>query len=495
MEEIISPRCSLKIVLHKAFDSIHWGFIFDILKTLNLPHTFIAWIEACFTQTRFSISFNGTLIGYFKGAKGLRQRDPLSPYLFVLAMNILSRMLNLAAERGIFGFHPKTRKIGLTHLSFADDLLIFCKGNIESVVGVLSILDQFYEVSRLKLNSFKCEIFSAGIHARTIEKVKLITGFQVGILHVHYLGIPLVTLKLTEKDCQALIDNIKRKLHIWSGRNISYAGRLELINSVLFNISNYWCRQLVLPASILKKVEQICSRFFWKGADKSAAGARISWGEITVPKSEGGLGLKNIKTWNRACLLSLIQKILTGNGSLWVAWLKAYVFKEHEFWQYQAGVNVRWSIRRLLKLRTEASPIILSNPVQTRDIWNLIRFKEQKVTWHKLTWFPLHIPKLSLIAWMIILNRLPTRDRLNTMGICTDLHCVNCDTNMESRDHLFMQCPLAADLWNAILKLNGMNSSSMTWVEMVSKASSTWKGRSLLTTILKISWTVFLYFI
>ncbi|XP_039058396.1 uncharacterized protein LOC120201958 [Hibiscus syriacus] len=81
------------------------------------------------------------------------------------------------------------------------------------------------------------------------------------------------------------------------------------------------------------------------------------------------------------------------------------------------------------------------------------------------------------------------------MGICTDLHCVNYSTNLESRDHLSMQCPLAAALWNTILKLNGMNSSSMTWVETVSKASSTWKGRSLLTTILKISWTAFLYFI
>ncbi|KAE8720432.1 Homocysteine S-methyltransferase 2 [Hibiscus syriacus] len=313
----ISPRCALKIDLHKAFDSIHWGFIIQILKALNLPLAFIAWIEACFTEAWFSISFNGTLIGYFKGARGLRQGDPLSPYLFVLAMNILSRMLNLAAERGIFGFHPKCRKIGLTHLSFADDLLVFCKGNIDSVVGVLTILDRFYEVFGLKLNPAKCEIFVAGIPTRTIENLRIITGFQIGSLPIRYLGIPLVTRKLTEKDCQALIDNIKLKLHHWSSRNLSYAGRLELIRSVLFNVSNYWCRQLVLPTSILKKVDQICSRYFWKGADKFVAGARVSWDNICVSKSEGGLRLKNIKTWNKACLIILIRKFLAGNGSLW----------------------------------------------------------------------------------------------------------------------------------------------------------------------------------
>ncbi|XP_039004037.1 uncharacterized protein LOC120130968 [Hibiscus syriacus] len=174
-------------------------------------------------------------------------------------MNILSRMLNLVVARGMFGFHHKHRKIGLTHLSFADDLLIFCEGNIESVVGVLSVLEHFYEVSGLKLNSSKCEIFAAGIPLRTIEDLKHITGFQIGSMSVRYLGISLVTRKLTEKDCQALIDNIKHKLYHWFGRNLSYAGRLELIRYVLFNAINYWCRQVVLPASILKNVEQICS--------------------------------------------------------------------------------------------------------------------------------------------------------------------------------------------------------------------------------------------
>ncbi|XP_039001981.1 uncharacterized protein LOC120128362 [Hibiscus syriacus] len=382
----ISPRCALKIDLHKAFNSIHWRFIIQILKALNLPLAFIAWIEACFTQVRFSISFNGTLIGYFKGARGVRQGDPLSLYLFILAMNILSRMLNLAAEREMFGFHPKYRKIGLTHLSFADDLLIFCKGNIDSVVGVLTILDRFYEVFRLKLNPAKCEIFAAGIPSRTVENLRIITGFQIRSLPIRYLGIPLVTRKLIEKDCQALIDN------------------------------------------------------------KSAAGARVSWDNICVSKSEGGLGLKNIKTWNKACLITLIRKILAGNGSLWVAWLKAYVFKEQDFWHYKAVANLSWSTNRILKLKAEAFPILSAGSPQVKEIWGLIRSKGQIVTWHKLIWFPMHIPQISLIAWMALFNKLPTRDRLLKMGISTDNVCVNCSNSYESRDRIFSQCTMAVEL-------------------------------------------------
>ncbi|KAE8676000.1 hypothetical protein F3Y22_tig00111640pilonHSYRG00245 [Hibiscus syriacus] len=191
-------------------------------------------------------------------------------------------MLNLAAAKGIFAFHPKCKKIGLTHLSFVDDLLIFCKSNVDSVIGVLSVLDRFYQISGLNLNSSKSELFAAGISSRTLEDLKLFTGFKIGSLPVRYLGIPLVTRKLTAKDCEPLLGKIRQRLQHWSGR-------LELIRSVLFSVCNFWCRQLILPASILKSVDQLCSRFFWKGADTSTAGARVSWESICLLKYEGGL--------------------------------------------------------------------------------------------------------------------------------------------------------------------------------------------------------------
>ncbi|XP_038996528.1 uncharacterized protein LOC120121164 [Hibiscus syriacus] len=369
----ISPRCTMKIDIQKAFDTLHWNFISDVLKSLGLPQLFIGWIEACFTEARFSISFNGTLIGFFKGARGIRQGDPLSPILFVLSMNVLTRLLNLAAVKGLYSYHPKCKQIGLTHLSFADDLLIFCKGNVESVAGVISVLDKFYEISGLNLNAAKCVFFTAGASNKNVEIIKHLSGLNLGCLPIRYIGIPLITRKLTVKDCESLIESIKSRINLWSGKLLSFAGRLELIKSVMFSISNYWCRHLLLPQAIINKIEQLCSRFFWKGSDSTAKGVRISWAKICTLKSEGGLGIKNLKSWNQACMIKLIKNILASEGSLWVAWIKKYVLKENNFWQIEKRSIFSWGFIKLLKLRAEALPAISNRAINIREIWQEIR--------------------------------------------------------------------------------------------------------------------------
>ena len=130
----------------------------------------------------FSISFNGGLEGYFKGARGLRQGDPLSPYLFIIAMATLSKLLDAAAEHGVYDYHPKCKRMKLTHLCFADDLMIFTKGNVEAILGVQSVLKLFYHFSGLQLNNEKSEFFSSGIPGEVRAEIRRTTGFKCGTL-------------------------------------------------------------------------------------------------------------------------------------------------------------------------------------------------------------------------------------------------------------------------------------------------------------------------
>ncbi|XP_039034561.1 uncharacterized protein LOC120170754 [Hibiscus syriacus] len=460
---------------------------------LGLPPVFINWIKICFSIESYSISFNGSLIGHFKGARGVRQGDPLSPFLFFLSMNILSRLLNMATSRGTFRYHPKCKRIALTHLSFADDLLIFCKGSVDFVIGVTTVLDLFYEMSGLSLNASKYDLFAAGIPYAELEKIKQITGFKLSRLLVRYLGIPLVTRKISKKDCTSLIDNIKARFHFCSARSLSYAGRLELVRAVLFSIANYWCRQLILPSSVIKKIEHLCPRFFWKGAYKTSAGARVKWQKICLLKSEGSFGIKDLRTWNKACIMILIKNILVVEGSLWVAWLRSYVFNVYDFWNIEIKPSMSWNLRQILKMRPEANSVMLPAMKKVKEIWNVIRVKNPKVSWNKLLWFPLHIPKHNLITWMVFLDRLPTRERLKCMRLINDCQCVFCGAAMETRNHLFFEYHIVVSLWAAIFSLNGLRNHLFSWNDFLAWATAYWKDKSLLIYILKISSNAHIY--
>ena len=225
-----------------------------MLKVLKFPSQFIGWIRSCITKPWYSLSINGGLVGYFKGRRGVRQGDPLSPYLFVIGMNVLSSLLDAAVAYGVFSYHPKCKKINLTHLCFADDLLIFAKGNVSSVEGIYKVIQVFYSYSGLQLNSFKSELFSTGVRREVLEEMQQLTGFKLGKLPVRYLGVPLVTRKLTMRDCSSLIEKITTRIICWSSKLLSYAGRVQLIRSVLFSMQNYWCRNFLLPKGVLNKV-------------------------------------------------------------------------------------------------------------------------------------------------------------------------------------------------------------------------------------------------
>lgn len=123
------PKCTIKIDITKAFDTVNWSFLEHVLYAFSLPTAFIHWILECFISPSFSVLINGKPNGFFKGRKGLRQGDSLSPYLFIMCVEVLSKLLDSAARDGIYGYHPKCQALALTHLIFADDLVIFSAAN------------------------------------------------------------------------------------------------------------------------------------------------------------------------------------------------------------------------------------------------------------------------------------------------------------------------------------------------------------------------------
>ena len=234
----ISKRSVLKVDLKKAFDSINWSYIVLILRALGFPDSFVNLIYQCISTTRFSVAINGELCGYFKGARGLRQGDPLSPYLFVLAMEVFSQMINKEFAAGTIGYHTATSNPSVTHLAFADDIMIFFGGHYSFLQQILATMDRFASWSGLTVNRSKSELYTAGLNqVETMDMMSL--GFSNGSLPVRYLGLPLMHRKLRVCDYRPLLDQLRSRFSSWSSRALSFAGRRQLIGSVIYGILNF----------------------------------------------------------------------------------------------------------------------------------------------------------------------------------------------------------------------------------------------------------------
>lgn len=370
-------RITIKVDIAKAFDTLSWDFLFACLEGLQLPDLFRQWLRVCVCTSSFTLGYNGTVNGYFKGRRGLRQGDPMSPYLFVMAMNNLSLMLNKAAREGNLNYHQHCAKTKLTHLSFADDLLIFIDGSLTSVQRVLQILHEFEQRSGLAVSLQKSSLFASGLSAEEITAIQCSTGMPCGSLPMRYLGVPLCTKKLSLSNCEPLIQQVKARVSSWSAKSLSFTGRLLLIKTVISGIATFWCSTFILPNSCIKRINTICGMFLWKGSTEGHHTTRVAWETVTKTKEQGGLGVKDLLTWNKACALKLIWLMFFRAGSIWVAWFKDIVLKgpETNYWSVKPSQRNSWFVNKLIKWRDIIYPMIkrrLGNGMSTRfwyDNW------------------------------------------------------------------------------------------------------------------------------
>lgn len=144
----------------------------------------------------FSIMINGGLVGYFPGARGLRQGDSISPYLFLLVMEAFSSLLTQNIGTGDFQYHPKCQSLGISHVAFADDLFILNGAHSESLQIILNTLKQFYGFSGLQPNLLKGAIYFAGVPTLSRLSFSDLLGIPEGRVPVKYLGSLQLVLDL-----------------------------------------------------------------------------------------------------------------------------------------------------------------------------------------------------------------------------------------------------------------------------------------------------------
>jgi len=305
-------RCTLKVDLMKAYDSFNLENILHYLHCFGAPSRYIAWIWECITSPSFSIALNGTLVG------GLRQRDPISPYLFVLVMEGLSLLLEEAASNSLFSYHPKCSVIKLSHLCFADDLLIFSAATLASARCCIGALAEFEALLGLKANPSKSSVFLAGVTFAAKQNLFELLHIPERVLPVRYLSVSLISKRLSAADCDSLISKISSRIDSWLVRKLSFAGRLQLLSSVLVSLQMFWAQVFILPKKVIQLLKHKFNRFLWSGSGVKSK-AKVSWENLCFPKKKGGLGIKRVDVWNQASMLNHIWSLFAKAGSLWVA--------------------------------------------------------------------------------------------------------------------------------------------------------------------------------
>ncbi|KAL9816615.1 putative RNA-directed DNA polymerase [Arabidopsis thaliana] len=251
-------------------------------------------------------------------------------------MQVLSEMLDKSAMEGKIGYHPQCQKLKLTHLCFADDLLVFTDGKKRSIEGILQIFETFAAFSGLKISLEKSTLYMAGVRDSEREQILSSFPFESGTLPVRYLGLPLLTKRMTTSDYSPLIERIRERIGSWTAKHLSFAGRLQLISSVIHSLTNFWMSAFRLSSACTKEIDSLCSAFLWSGPELSS---------------------KKLRSRGVSCL-KLIWRLLSSN-SLWVQWLRLYLMRKGSFWSIQDTSTLgSWMWKRILKYCNIASVFV-----------------------------------------------------------------------------------------------------------------------------------------
>uniref|UniRef100_A0A8R7UQZ0 Reverse transcriptase domain-containing protein n=1 Tax=Triticum urartu TaxID=4572 RepID=A0A8R7UQZ0_TRIUA len=347
----------VKIDLAKAFDRIEWDFIVKVLARKGLHGHFINLIYACMAIPTFSVIINGQSYGRFQSSRGIRQGCPLSPYLFVLAINELS----ISLQEAMLADHLSGIILGtgcppIHSLMFADDLLICGQATVDEATHMLQILQRFCNLSGQMPNWSKSAIiFSRNVNAINKEGIKRIFPVQDISDSSIYLGHPLI---LPDKDRSSaydfVADKFKVKLTGYKANKLSHAARLTLINSVFASIPVYYMSNILFSRKLIAKLTSIIRNFWWTGIKEDPSKKALclrAWKDICTPKVEGGLGIKNIQAVNRGLILSAAWRIAEEPQSFLSQVLKSKYFPDTSIWRAKNNIPKSGFWASILKVK------------------------------------------------------------------------------------------------------------------------------------------------
>lgn len=298
-----TPACLIKLDITKAFDSISWEFLLELLSRRGFPSRWTDWLTTILRSSSSSIMLNGCQGSEIRHRRGLRQGDPLSPHLFILAIDVLNNIFDLATQHGYLT-KLKGRHTTLRISMYADDAVIFTNPDRQDIARIMEIMQAFGEATGLSVNLTKSTV--APIRCSGLDLDEILQDFPGPwvTFPMQYLGLPVTLGRLKLVHLQYIQDRAKSKVAGWQGKLLNVAGCRELVRSVLSTLPVYLLTVIKALKNFLKELDKLRRRFLWAGESQLTGGkCKVSWIKVCSPTPNGGLAIIDLEKFSRALRL------------------------------------------------------------------------------------------------------------------------------------------------------------------------------------------------
>jgi hypothetical protein len=469
---------AVKLDMSKAYDRVEWIFVEAIMRKLGFEEKWIMMIMECIRTVQYSILLDGVPKGYIIPSRGLRQGDPLSPYLFLLCAEGLSALLQKSSLVGrLKGLQTSRLGPWISHLFFADDSLLFGKASLAESREFMEILQLYEASSGQQLNREKTAIFfSPNTSPATRKSIQDFGGSSGAQNFDKYLGLPALIGRSKRAIFNGLKERIVCRLQGWKEKFLSKAGREILIKAVAQAIPTYTMNCFRLPKTWCDEVNSLIAQYWWgQNTDKRKI-HWLKWDKLCTAKEDGGMGFRNLHMFNTALLSKQCWRLLDNQQSLFFRVFKAKYFPLCSFldaklgsapsflwrsflsgrelllkgirWTYKPGSipQLRWSETQSGKFTVRSAYQLLEKTTREENRGESSSSQTFRWLWRK-TW-KLGIPgKIKHFIWRAYHDSLPTSHNLFRRKITPNPFCNICDQEEETTYHALWKCAMARNTW------------------------------------------------
>ena len=313
----------LTIDFEKAFDSLNWDFLIEVLKYYNFGSSFIKWVQLMYTLPTAHIKNNGYISQSVDISRGIRQGCPASAILFILCVEILGSKIRSDQILKGFNFDDENKAIKISQ--YADDTMLFLNNHSETA-HAFDVIENFGKVSGLILNKEKCEGLYLGKNENELLELK---RFNIKWpVQLKYLGIFLGHNKMENDrmNWDTKLTNIQNILKTWSNRELSMIGRVQVIKALAISQLTLQASLLPIPRNIIVKVNKILYTFLWKSNEK------VKRDKMIQNMENGGLKMIDIESYFESLKAEWVNRIYNSNP-LKDAWVQipTYIFNINGF--------------------------------------------------------------------------------------------------------------------------------------------------------------------